>query len=190
MIAYTVSLINRKQAESIITKWHYSKGINGVIADICFGLWDKDILIGAMIFGRMAMAGQYKKYVEKQEDLLELRRLACIDNTPRNTESFFIGHALRYLKKNTKVKVIISYADSNYGHSGIIYKASNFQYLGLTSCGRVIIYKGKKYHDKAIRTKYKGILKPFAKVLVQALKVGEAVYKKQLPKHIYRYDFK
>ncbi len=190
MIPYTVSIIDRKSAGTIIEKWHYSQSINGLMADYCFGLFDRGRLIGAMIFGKPAMVNQWKKYVDAPEDLLELRRLACINNTLKNTESFFIGHALRWLKKNTLIKIIVSYADSNYGHTGIIYKASNFVYRGNTAPGRVIMFDGKKYHDKAIRTKYKGELKPFAKRLKLALEEGKAEYIKQTPKHIYTFNLR
>ncbi len=104
------------------------------------------------------------------------------------SESYFIGQTLKWLKKNTEIKTIVSYADPNYGHSGIIYRATNFKHVGMSSAGRVIIYNGKKYHDKTIRTKYKGELKPFAKQVKEALDKGEAYYKKQLPKHIYVYE--
>jgi hypothetical protein len=143
-----------------------------------------------MIFGRLAMAGQWKKYGEKEEDVIELRRLACIDQTPKNTESFFIGKCLKWLAKNTPVKTIVSYADPEYGHKGIIYQASNFKKEGVSSEGRVIIYNGKKFHDKAIRTKYKEELKPFAIELKAALEKGEAVYKKTMGKYIYTYRLK
>lgn len=49
------------------------------------------------------------------------------------------------------------------------------------------MYKGKKYHDKAIRTKHKGELKPFAQELRNALETQEAYYVKQEPKNIYVY---
>ena len=39
--------------------------------------------------------------------------------------------------------------------------------------------------NKAIRTKYKGELKPFAQRLVNALNSGEAYYIEQEPKNIY-----
>lgn len=187
MISFKFKQITRKEAQAIIETWHYSKSVNGLMSDYCFGLFDKDTLIGAMIFGRPAMHNQSKKYVKDPEDLLELRRLACIDETPKNTESFFIGHALRWLRKNTDIKVILSYADSNYGHTGTIYKASNFKYLGMTKKGKVIMHGDKKYHDKAIRTKYKGKLKPFALRLKEALEKGEAHYVIQKEKHIYLY---
>lgn len=183
---YYVKKVERKEIKEFIEKHHYSHNINGCIADYCFGLYLKstNILVGAMFYGKMAMANQYKKYRE-QHEVIELRRLVLVDDTPKNTESFFIGWSLRWLKKNTDIKTIVSYADPNYGHSGVIYKATNFKHVGMTSPGRVIIYNGKKYHDKTIRTKYKGKLKPFAKKVKEALESGDAYYKKQLPKHIY-----
>ena len=53
---------------------------------------------------------------------MELRRLCCIDETPKNTESYFIGRTLRWLRKNTGYKVVVSYADTHHGHEGTIYK--------------------------------------------------------------------
>lgn len=186
---YYVIPLNRSDIRDFIEQYHYSHNINGCIADYCFGLFTKkdDKLVGGMFYGRMAMANQYKKYGEATE-VTELRRLVLVDDTPKNTESFFIGASLRWLRKNTGVKTVISYADPNYGHQGIVYRASNFKHIGMTSPGRVIMYNGKKYHDKTIRTKYKGELKPFALEVKNALEEGTAYYKKQEPKHIYRFD--
>jgi hypothetical protein len=81
----------------------------------------------------------------------------------------------------------VSYADPEYGHQGIIYKASNFQLIGKSSVGKVIWWNGKKYHDKCIRTYYNGKLKPFAERVKAALEKGEAEYKKTKGKNIYTY---
>ena len=167
----------------------FSKNVNGLISDYCFKLLDGDKLIGGMMYGRIAMAGVWRKYANNENELTELRRLCCIDDTPKNTESYFIGHTLRWLKKNTQIKRVISYADTPYGHEGTIYKASNFKHCGMTAKGKVIMYEGKRYHDKTIRTKYKGELKPFAKKIKEALERGEAEYVPTKGKHIYIYDF-
>ena len=151
---------------------------------------DKDKIIGAMIYGRIAMANVWKKYVNSENELIELRRLCCIDDTPKNTESYFIGYTLRWLKKNSKIKKVISYADETYNHSGTIYKASNFKHIGMTNKGKVIAYNNKLYHDKTIRTKYKGKLKPYCLKIKDALNTGEAYYKNTLGKHIYIYELK
>lgn len=186
---YKVEPCERKEIASFIEKWHYSKNVNGLISDYCFKLLDGDKIIGGMMYGRIAMAGVWRKYADNENELTELRRLCCIDDTPKNTESYFIGHTLRWLKKRTSIKRVISYADTTYGHEGTIYKASNFKHCGMTSKGRVIMYQGKRYHDKTIRTKYKGKLKPFAARIKEALEEGEAEYVKTQGKHIYVYDF-
>lgn len=187
---FNVYICERIEIRDFIEEHHYSHNINGLMSDYCFKLMNGDKMIGAMIYGRLAMANVWKKYGEKKEDVMELRRLVCIDDTPRNTESYFIGQTLKWLIKNTEIKTIVSYADPEYGHEGIIYQASNFKKDGKTSKGKVIMYKGKKYHDKAIRTKYKGELKPFAKNLKTALENGDAYYKKTEGKNIYIYDLK
>lgn len=186
---YKVELCERIEIASFIEKWHYSQNVNGLISDYCFKLLDGDRIIGAMMYGRIAMAGVWKKYADSENELTELRRLCCIDDTPKNTESYFIGKTLRWLKKNTQIKRVISYADTTYCHEGTIYKASNFKHCGMTAKGRVIMYEGKRYHDKTIRTKYKGELKPFARKIKEALESGEAEYVQTKGKHIYIYDF-
>lgn len=189
-IPYTVELVERSTVKDFIETHHYSHNINGLRSSYCFGLYDGDRLVGAMIYGGFAMANAWKKYGDSDQEVMELRRLVLIDDTPRNSESYFIGKTLRWLKKHTDVKVVVSYADPNYGHSGVIYRASNFTHVGMTSPGRVIMYQGRKYHDKAIRTKYRGKLKPFAVELRKALDDGTAHYVKQLPKHIYTYQLR
>lgn len=181
----------RKEIAAFISHWHYSGSVNGITADYNFKLTDESgKIIGAMMYGSMAMADIWKKYAHRKEDLIELRRLCCIDNTPKNTESYFIGKTIQWIKKNTNVKKIISYADTTHNHEGIIYKATNFKHIGMTAKGRIIMFKGKKFHDKAIRTKnsYDDNLRPFAKELKEALKTGEACYVETKPKHIYIYE--
>lgn len=187
-ITYTVEPCERKEIRDFIEKWHYSHNINGLLSSYCFKLMDGDTMVGAMIYGGLGMANCWKKYANSPDEIIELRRLCCIDDTPKNTESYFIGRTLKWLIKNTNIKKVISYADNTYGHRGTIYQATNFEHLGKTAKGRVIMFEGKRYHDKTIRTKYKGELKPFAKRVKEALENGEAHYEQTLGKEIYLYD--
>lgn len=182
---YEVREVSRASIKDFVESNHYSKSINGLMVSHCFGLFRGEDLIGAMIYGGLAMANAWKKYGDSPEEVTELRRLVLVDDTVRNAESYFIGKTLKWLKKNTQIRTVVSYADPNYGHSGVIYRATNFEHVGMTAPGRVIWLGDRKYHDKAIRTKYKGELKPFAKRLVKALETGEACYAVQEPKHIY-----
>lgn len=177
-----------------VETWHYSANVNGLRISHVFGLFYQDHLIGAMIYGPLGMANTWKKYVNAENEIVELRRLCCIDHTPKNTESYFIGKTLRWLKKNTDYKMVISYADTFYNHEGIIYKASNFEHCGMTAKGKVIDYGGKIYHDKCIRTYYvdkngNKNLKPFAQKVKDALENGDAKYVDTPGKHIFLYYF-
>lgn len=206
--AYEVRLVSRADIKDFMETWHYSHNINGLSCRYCFGLYWRDEMIGAMIYGRMAMHNQWRKYADKdiiesfddgaitegdaEASVLELRRLACIDDTVRNTESYFIGKTLKWLKHHAhEVRTIVSYADAAYGHRGIIYQASNFRNVGKTAPGKVIVWNHDgvdyRYHDHAIRTKYHGKLKPFAARLKQALDDGEARYESTPGKNIYVY---
>jgi len=193
---FIVQPCTMREIKEFVVHWHYSHNLRGMMCSHAFKMTYQDSIIGAMIYGRPAMANAWKKYADEQDDLLELRRLCCIDNTPRNTESYFIGKTLRWLKKNTNLKVIVSYADPHYGHAGTIYKASNFEYRGQTSSGKVISYKGRLFHDKCIRDGKKKdengnqILDKYAIELREALKTGEAQWIETPGKHIYVYELR
>ena len=188
---FTVEEIPRKFVDPFIKKYHYSKSTNGIQQKECFGLYTQGNfglpkMIGAMMYAIPSMPATAAKYNPVNPDrCVELRRLCCIDDTPKNTESYFIGYTLRWLRDNTKVKKVISYADETYNHRGVIYKASNFKHLGMTSKGKVIVYKNKLYHDKTIRTK-----KPYAERIKTALDNGTAHYRDTLGKHIYMYELR
>lgn len=134
------------------------------------------------------MANVWKKYVTNEGDVVELHRLCCIDNTLKNTESFFVSRCLRWLKQNTDIKVVISYSDLEYGHEGAIYKAANFEFIGQTKDNKIIEYNGKRYHEKTVRTKYNNKLKPYAQELKNALIDGNAIIRNTKPKNIFLYN--
>jgi len=188
---WEIKKIERKDVRDFIEKWHYSKSINGCIADFCFALFDElGEMKGAMFYGRMAMANQWKKYGKSASDVIELRRLCCVDETPKNAESYFIGATLKKMKKEWNGDIVVSYSDLEYGHEGTIYQASNFEKIGKIKGAKKINYNGKLYHDKTIRTKYKGKLKPFAIKIKNALETGEAFYVKTAGKVVYTYKLK
>ena len=79
---YKVLLCDRREIVKFIENWHYSKNVNGLTTDYCFKLLDiENNMIGAMIYGKIAMANVWKKYTNKENELIELKRLCCIDNT-------------------------------------------------------------------------------------------------------------
>lgn len=79
------------------------------------------------------------KEVEKRygKKTWELSRLYLIDRLPHNAETWLISKSIKWIKKNhPDVCALVSYADPSAGHSGTIYKASNWLFDGMTDEGR------------------------------------------------------
>jgi hypothetical protein len=189
---YTVEHTNLKAVKKFINTLHYSHKTKGLKAKHCFGLYREGVftpdLIGAIIYALPAMPKPAQKYCPTNPDkLLELVRLVCIDDTLKNTESYFIGSTLRWLKKYTDYKVVLSYADPMFGHSGTIYKATNFIHSGMTGSKRTVIVDGKRFHERILTDKHK-----FAKEVQDRFNNNDTDIKiiKTKPKHIYLYNLR
>ena len=125
--------ISKHEALECMKKWHYL-GDKNFIASYNFGVFYTNILYGCISFGPpSAWETVYGIFKNKdQHDIFEIKRLALSNELPKNSESRVIAIAIKLLKRITKIKAIITYADSRVGHTGIIYRASGFKYLGLT----------------------------------------------------------
>ena len=153
---FTIEPVERKVIQSFVHKWHYSHSTNGVQQTQCFALFNGEKMIGAMMYALPSMKSTAAKYnPDNPLRCWELRRLCCIDDTPTNTESYFIGKTLRWIRQNTDIEVIVSYADLEQGHEGVIYKASNFHLIGQSGGGRNLIVDGKKFHARSLNQKEK-----------------------------------
>jgi hypothetical protein len=97
---------------------------------------------------------------DDQEGLFELSRLCLtpeIQQQEHNLASWFVAKSLGMLKKETKVRVVLSYADADF-HSGTVYRASNFSYYGLTTAKKDFwVKQSDGSYLKHSRGKVKGI---------------------------------
>lgn len=128
---FTIRLIDKKIAKDLIIKNHYSH--KWTSCRYAIGLFNNNNnLTGVAIYG-FPVGRQTIKSITKNlgnDDVLELTRLWLRDEEPKNSESYFLGKTFDWLRKNTNIKVLISYSDPMYGHLGIIYQATNWLYQG------------------------------------------------------------
>jgi hypothetical protein len=176
-----------------LKKWHYSDYVN-IQAKHTFclfrnGRFGLPEMIGVCIYTRPAgpSAGQ-SYYPEAPDKVLELRRLCLVDDTPKNAESFFVGKTLKWLRKNTDWEFVLSYADAEQGHTGVIYRASNFNYLGQTKPGKSLEVDGKKFHVRTLSM----LDRPYGVEINKRYKDKDENVKliETLPKHIYTFHLK
>jgi hypothetical protein len=149
--SYSIDICERGYIQPLIEKWHYSGSLTGVNSEYCFSLHtDRGILAGGAVLGQPASPGTYRKYSERSKwNLIEIRKLALVDDTPRNAESYFIGGILRWLKKNTRYHRVLAFSDSRQGHVGTIYKASNFLMVDVVRA-RSIRYGDRDFHPRVL----------------------------------------
>jgi len=179
------TLKNNPEVSEFIKKWHYSSSIPRGCRYI-FTLNYKNKVIGVAMFG-IPVGMHCQNYSLFDGQILELKRVCLIDKTPKNSESYFISRALKWFQNDTNIEAILSYADPEYGHKGIIYRATNFNYIGRQKdIQKKIMFSGKSFH---IRAAYQRNTE-MSDWLMGALEHGFASLVKIKPKHIYIYRFK
>jgi len=157
---YYVKSLPKKTAEYFILTFHYLHRKCQIMYS--YGLFEKisQRCVGCITFGLPASPDMLRLCGEEEiKHALELNRLWVEDSTPKNTETFFISRALKFLP----IEIIISYADPNIGHYGCIYQASNFLYTGRGASTNRIFINEKEKHSRHLNDsfskKYKNITK-------------------------------
>lgn len=146
---YAIKVIPAKIAKEYIHKNHYSHGSHNGPSP-CFGLFDKESLIGVIMFATPCSENVRASIFGKdyKDSVTELHRLHILDITPKNTESWFISHSLKLLKETKpQIKAVISFSDLTEGHTGVIYKATNAYFIGKSA-------KANFYLDKDGRLRH------------------------------------
>jgi hypothetical protein len=110
--------------------------------------------LGACIFSSLPVpeiaVGAFGLERNQQKGIYELSRLCIhpdIQKEEYNITSWFLSRCIRRFKKDANVSAILSYADSTR-HNGIIYRACNFKYYGLTDPKKDFYYADGTKHSR------------------------------------------
>lgn len=136
---YEVSAIPTKLGKDFVKQHHYSHGIHN--GPMCYGLFDRGMLIGVLAFATPCSENVCSSVFgfDMKRQVTELHRLVIIDQTPKNTESWFISRVLRQFKKDRpNYCAVLSFADATQNHIGTIYQATNAIYTGMS--GKATFY--------------------------------------------------
>ena len=180
-LKYRVVKCGFNEIRHIFEEFHYKGGHMGGGISFCLALIQEDAcheIIGGAVIGK-------PRHEKKYEGSVEIRRMACLDECPKNTESYFLSKIIWYIKKNTEFNSVISYADTSVGHKGTIYKAANFKLIGQTAESKHVFWNGVRYHPRSLTVE-----RPYSHRLREAVITGEAVIETGTPKNIYLYQLK
>jgi len=160
---FYIDKISKSEAAKLLLRYHYLKDISkGFRSGYNYGLYKNNDfsplniggIQGVCIFTGLPVPeiakGAFGLERYEQQGLFELSRLCIHPDTQQreyNITSWFVSKAIKRLRKDTEVKAIISYADSDC-HSGTIYGACNFVYCGLSDAKKDFYYADGTKHSR------------------------------------------
>jgi hypothetical protein len=160
---FYIDKVGKDEVKNLLYTHHYLKdeskdfksGFNYGLYRNCF----TDVLrigncLGVCIFTGLPVpeiaVGAFGLKRDEQEGLFELSRLCIhpeVQKEEYNITSWFVSRCIKRFRKDATVRAVLSYADSNH-HSGIIYRACNFQYYGLTDAKKDFYYADGTKHSR------------------------------------------
>ena len=128
--SYHIKPIEYQEAMSMIVSNHYLH--RKAPCSYAFGLCDtgSNVVKGVVTYGKPASHSLCKGICGEGEasEVIELTRLWVSDDVPKNGESFLIGNTIKLVPQD----IIVSYAEQQQGHLGIVYQATNWIYTGMS----------------------------------------------------------
>ena len=155
---------------ALVIKYHYAKGASNT-ATYLHGLFKKGSLWDSECMGVAwwippTKSAAIATYPKNWKGVLSLSRLVLHPDVPKNGATFLIARSMKLINGNTW-PCLVTYADGWQGHSGGIYKASNWNYIGLTKPESVWTLNGRMISRKAgPKTRTKADMEKLGAVMV------------------------
>ncbi len=129
---WTVRDVAPREARDFIAQHHYAKGssLTRVYSHGLYRVDDDSTLWGVALWlppTRVAAESVNRAVWRK---VLALSRLACTPEAPKNAASFLLSRSVARVRKDGRFVSLVTYADERMGHSGAIYRAANWTYVG------------------------------------------------------------
>lgn len=120
---------NKDQLKNLVSDFHYSgRPVNSIytftwhkVKESFWGEIPGDIVAGA------AFSSPPTRW---SEEVLELLRLVRSEESGIPPLTGLLSESIKWLRKNSKYDLLISFADSTQGHHGGIYQAASWNYHG------------------------------------------------------------
>jgi hypothetical protein len=138
-------------AQRMVAQYHYARGGSNT-AVACFGLfhwtrtfWDDDCY-GVTWWLPPTVAAARSVCADHPERVLALSRMVIAPGAPRNAATFLLARSVKAL--DARWTHLVTYADEWRGHTGGVYKAANWRYVGRTEPEWVYVRDGRMMGPK------------------------------------------
>jgi hypothetical protein len=151
-----VALLDFSEAQTFIEKYEWLGNVGA--ASLGFGLFLENHLAAVVCFAPPTAPTGFTKLCPSvpRRKIWQLCRGASAHWAPKHAASMLISAALRQLRRDRGIRLVIAYADPQAGEIGTVYQAANAIYLGLTDArgpGHYVI-NGQRMHPRAVHRAY------------------------------------
>lgn len=121
-----------KEAREFIARHHYAKGssLTRVYSHGLYRKEDSETLWGVALWLPPTRVAAESVNKEVWQKVLSLSRLACLPEAPKNAASFLLARSVDMIRRDGRFVSLVTYADERMGHTGAIYRAANWTYVG------------------------------------------------------------
>jgi hypothetical protein len=161
---FYIDTVKKCEVKELLNTFHYLKDESKdfKFSPYSYGLYRNSVTDVLHIGGPVAVCiftgfpvpeiavGAFGLQRHEQEGLYELSRLCVHPDIQReeyNITSWFVSRCIKRFRKDANVRSILSYADSSR-HDGIIYRACNFKYYGLSDPKKDFYYADGTKHSR------------------------------------------
>ena len=143
---------SHEAAKYAVEHWHYSRAMpKSKLAKI--GVWENDRFIGVVIFGVGATSALVTRYGLTPIEGCELIRVALTSH--QSPVSRIVAIALSMIRRTySGLRLVVSFADPEQGHTGGIYQAGGWIYSGRTQSSPEYIFAGKRWQGRSWRNSH------------------------------------
>jgi len=128
---YVVRDAPAREAREFVVEHHYSKGCSNtrVYSHGLYRAGETDLLGVAIWLPPTKVAAQSVNR-DAWQKVLSLTRLAVKPDVPSNAASFLMARSIKLIRQDGRFVSLVTYADDFMGHTGAIYRATNWTYVG------------------------------------------------------------
>lgn len=130
---YEVKTVPLSICQDLVARYHYAKSGSNT-ATFRHGLFHRGNpeCVGIAWWIPPTKSAALANYPSDWKAVLVLSRLVIHPDEPQNAASFLIARSIRLIRRDSRWKFLLTYADEWQNHVGTIYKATNWMFLGKT----------------------------------------------------------
>lgn len=126
--------VSLQEARLLVEAHHYARGGSNT-RTFTHGLFRKgDPLLRGVVWW-IPPTRQAAETVNRLEwrRVLSLSRMAVLPGEPKNACSFLLARSVRAIERDGRFVSLVTYADESREHTGLVYRASGWEYVGRTA---------------------------------------------------------